>query len=318
MNIKDIFNLAVKKGIESDPRGYERVNKLLEYEKSKYQKLGKEEQEEFDTERLSNPYSDTRILNLGGNGKIKKILAGIDISVSEILMADWLSKKGEKIDLIISHHPLGKALASLDETLKLQADVLADQGVPINIAESLLETEIDELGRKLSPGNHYRVVDAAKILDMPLICTHTVCDNLVYSYLAREIGKKKPERVEDLIRLIKAIAEYRQAIEYGMGPKIFTGSPSRRCGKIALTEITGGTSGSKHIYERLAHAGVGTIVGMHMDEEHKEEAAKHHINVVVAGHMSSDSLGMNLFLDELEIKGIKVIACSGLIRIKRK
>jgi putative NIF3 family GTP cyclohydrolase 1 type 2 len=55
-----------------------------------------------------------------------------------------------------------------------------------------------------------------------------------------------------------------------------------------------------------------------MSEEHRKEAEKHHINVVIAGHMSSDSLGMNLFLDELEKQGIKVVPISGLIRIKRK
>ena len=36
-----------------------------------------------------------------------------------------------------------------------------------------------------------------------------------------------------------------------------------------------------------------------------------------AGHMSSDSLGMNLYLDELEKKGAEVIPCSGLIRVSR-
>ena len=67
-----------------------------------------------------------------------------------------------------------------------------------------------------------------------------------------------------------------------------------------------------------AQVGIGTIIGMHMGEEHRKEAEKHHINVVIAGHMASDSLGMNLFLDELEKKGIEVVPVSGLIRVKRK
>jgi len=33
--------------------------------------------------------------------------------------------------------------------------------------------------------------------------------------------------------------------------------------------------------------------------------------------MSSDSLGVNLFLDELGKQGIEVVPCSGLIRISR-
>jgi len=46
-------------------------------------------------------------------------------------------------------------------------------------------------------------------------------------------------------------------------------------------------------------------------------AREAHLNVVVAGHCPSDSLGMNLFLDELEKRGIEIITCSGLIRVSR-
>jgi len=70
--------------------------------------------------------------------------------------------------------------------------------------------------------------------------------------------------------------------------------------------------------EKMAQAGIGTVIGMHMGEEHRKEAEKYHINVVIAGHMASDSLGINLFLDDLEKKGIEVVPMSGLIRIKRK
>jgi len=68
----------------------------------------------------------------------------------------------------------------------------------------------------------------------------------------------------------------------------------------------------------MSQYGIGTIIGMHMSEEHRKEAEKAHINVVIAGHMASDSLGLNLFLDELEKRGIKVVPVSGLIRVKRK
>ena len=68
----------------------------------------------------------------------------------------------------------------------------------------------------------------------------------------------------------------------------------------------------------MAQAGIGTVLGMHISEEHKKEAEAANINVVIAGHMSSDSLGINLFLDELERRGVDVVPSSGLIRVKRK
>ena len=60
--------------------------------------------------------------------------------------------------------------------------------------------------------------------------------------------------------------------------------------------------------EKLADAGVGTIIGMHMGQELRDEADKHNMHVIIAGHMSSDSVGINLFLDELERHGVKTIA----------
>ncbi|HQQ25742.1 MAG TPA: NGG1p interacting factor NIF3, partial [Methanomassiliicoccales archaeon] len=80
---------------------------------------------------------------------------------------------------------------------------------------------------------------------------------------------------------------------------------------------TGGTSGPKDVYEKLAQAGVGTVVFMHIPEAHLEEVRKHHLNVVIAGHVASDSLGMNLLADKLEERGVKVTPCSGFIRARR-
>jgi len=119
------------------------------------------------------------------------------------------------------------------------------------------------------------------------------------------------------IKLLKEIDEYKEAIKIGAGPRLFAGDEENRCGKISVAEITGGTEPSPKIYEKMAQAGIGTIIGMHMREESKKEAEAANINVVVAGHISSDSLGMNLFLDELQKRNIQIIPCSGLIRISR-
>ena len=71
------------------------------------------------------------------------------------------------------------------------------------------------------------------------------------------------------------------------------------------------------MYERMVHAGVGTLVGMHFAEEHRKQAEAAHINIVIAGHMASDSLGMNLFMDALQKQGIEIIPCSGFTRFSR-
>jgi hypothetical protein len=58
---------------------------------------------------------------------------------------------------------------------------------------------------------------------------------------------------------------------------------------------------------------------MHLSEDHRKEAEKHHLHVVIAGHISSDTLGLNLLLDAIESRGpLEVVACSGFKRIKRQ
>lgn len=314
MKTKEIYNLAISKGIEADFRGGKGVEKFLQRKKKKYEKLSEKEKEAFDKDVLANPYSDSRILNISRDKEIKKILVGIDVDPAEILLA----KEVGDIDLIISHHPLGKGLVGLSDVMDLQCDVLNQYGVPINIAEGLMREKIDEVARGINAKNHQRTVDAAQILGLNLICLHTACDNLAARFLKDEIEKKDDLiRLEDLLNFLNEIPEYKEAIKIGAGPKIFVGSPERRCGKIAITEITGGTEGSPRLYEKMAQAGIGTIIGMHISEEHKKEAEAANINVVIAGHISSDSLGVNLFLDELEKKGIQIVPCSGLIRFSR-
>lgn len=313
MTLQEIYKLAINKGIESDLRGADGVGKILKRRKEKYEKLLPKEKEEFDLESLENPFSDSRILNVAKNGEIKKVLAGIDIEPAEILLA----KEIQNVDLIIAHHPQGKALASLHEVMELQCDILNLYGVPINIAECLMKEKISEVARGVSKENHQRAVDAANILKFNFLCLHTAADNLAAKFLKEKIEEKNLERVEDLMDLLKNINEYKEAVKFGAGPQIFVGSPENRCGKIAVTEITGGTEGSAKLYEKMAQAGIGTIVGMHISEEHKKEAENAGMNVVIAGHMSSDSLGMNLILDELEKRGIEIVPCSGLIRVSR-
>ena len=173
------------------------------------------------------------------------------------------------------------------------------------------------MARGISPINHYRGVDAAEMFNIGLMCTHTPTDNLVASFLDKHLKRAKPEYVGDVVDALEEIKEYQIAIEQKSGPKIFVGNRDNYIGKLVLTEITGGTEGAVGIYEKMSQAGIGTIVGMHMAEDRKKEAEKNHVNVVIAGHMSSDSLGMNLFLDELEKRGIEIIPCSGLIRVSR-
>ncbi len=313
MRIQDIFNLAIQMGILADLRGKEKVMANLEKQKKAFDKLSEAEKAEFDQDKMTNPFSDSRVLNIAQDKEIKKVMVGVDMEGPEIMLAKQMG-----VDLVIAHHPEGKGLAGLADVMHLQAEVLSQYGVPINVADGLMQLRISEVDRSVNGANHNRAVDIARLLNVNFICLHTPCDNLAARFLKNKIDKAEDlEKVEDLMKLLKEIPEYQKAGEIGVGPKVFAGNKDNYLGKVAVTEITGGTEGSPKLYEKMAIVGIGTVVGMHQSEEHRKEAEAANINMVIAGHISSDSLGVNLFLDELERRGIEIIPCSGLIRVSR-
>jgi putative NIF3 family GTP cyclohydrolase 1 type 2 len=316
MRLKEIHELAVKMGIEADPRPRAEIDQALKQINEKHEKMSIDEKKLFDEEKLTNPYSDTRILNGSGDEEIAGLIVGVDMEVGEVVLADRLREKGENIDLILTHHPEGKALANLSDVMKMQADIWHENGVPINIGEALIIPRMKEVFRRLLPVNHSRAIDAAKLLSFPFMSCHTPADNLVTGFLTKIIKAENPRTLKEIIKLLKAIPEYENAAKEGAGPMILVGDDNNRAGKI-LVDMTGGTEGPKEVIEKLSAAGVGTLVGMHMGDKLKEEAEKHKINVIIAGHIASDTVGMNLFLDEIEKKGVKAITCSGITRIKR-
>lgn len=313
MTIQEIYDLAVKIGIKNDFRTENEIEEYLARRKDEYEKLPKDEKEYFDKERLTNPYSDTRIHNANGAKNIRKIFVSVDVSMGGLMLAKELGA-----DLVLNHHPVGLALSGLDDVMNYQIDQMEKIGVPIVIAEKLLHKRISEVARGISPVNHYVTVDAARLMNMNFMNVHTPGDNCAAMFVTQAIEKAKPKYVGDIIDVLMKIPEYQEAKKQGAGPVLFSGNKDNRCGKVVVSEFTGGTEGSKEIYGAMANAGVGTIVAMHQSEEHRKAAEEAHINVIVAGHISSDSLGMNLILDEIEKKGIEIIPFGGLIRIKRK
>lgn len=316
MKLKEMYRLAVEKGIDNDPRGREAIEKLLAREKEAYEKLDEKEKEFFDLERLESPYSDTRILFGDPETEVQRVMCGIDMESHEVMLADMLTKRGTKIDLVISHHPEGSALANLHYVMYLQADVWNRFGVPINIGDSLIETRAMEVMRRIMPYNHQRTLDAARLLGYPFMSVHTPADNCVTTFLQKMFDEKKPDRVKDVIDLLLEIPEYREARKQGAGPTVIAGSPEKRAGTV-MVDMTGGTEGPKEALEKLSAAGVGTVVAMHMTDDIKEKAEAGHISVIIAGHIASDSVGLNHILDEYEKRGVEIVPCSGLIRVSR-
>lgn len=316
MTIQQIYDLALQMGIDADPRGRKRVEALLAKAKKKFADLPEKKKKYVDPEDLNNPYSDSRLLNGQTNTEVKAVLTGIDLSTGEVVLADRLNEKGKDIGLLISHHPDSHALASLHDVMDLQIDMFEISGIPVTTAYALFQERKGIVQRRFGPANHNQTVDAAKLLNFPYMSLHTIWDNLGDKFIKEYLQNRTFDTVGEMLDSICEIPEFIEAIKGKNGPALVSGSMDAPLGKVAVS-FTGGTNASTELYIEMAKAGIGTLVEMHVPEDALKELKKRHINVIDCGHMAADSIGANIFLDELEKKGVEIIPCSGLIRVKR-
>ncbi len=320
LTIKEFYEAACLAAIKVDPRGEDKVNKELAANKREYEKITDEKKKaKFDIEKLTNPYADSRVLYGALDREVSKVMCGIDLEVGELAILDRLNEKGAGIDFAIAHHPEGSAMANFYEVMYMQSDILADFGVPINKSEGATRKRMGDVEKSVSSSNHNRSVDIAKLLDIPFACMHTFADNHVATFLTNLMDEKKPEKVSEVIDIIEDVEEYSMAAKLNNGPKMFAGSEKNRAGKV-IVDMTGGTTADVQVISQLAAAGVGTMIVMHLPEAHRKECEKHYINVVCAGHMASDSLGLNLMfkaVKDITKKDFEVVPCSGLLYVNR-
>jgi putative NIF3 family GTP cyclohydrolase 1 type 2 len=242
--------------------------------------------------------------------KIQKVLAGIDMETAEILLAKKLG-----CDLVLTHHPTtGSPRLNLHQVMTRQIDRMVEAGVPINKAQKAIKERIEEVGRALHVTNYDRAASAARLLGMPFVGVHTPADVLteqkVAAHLEQAFTGKPRAKVGEVIEALLEITEYKNALTR---PKAVAGSEEDFAGKVWVS-MARGTGGGPQVARAYFEAGVGTLVVMHMQEDAIKAVKEQNTgNVIVAGHMASDSVGMNRFLDALEERGLKVIRAGGLV-----
>jgi putative NIF3 family GTP cyclohydrolase 1 type 2 len=251
---------------------------------------------------------DSGVLVDGDN--IKRVMFGIDMEGPELIIAKQLG-----YDCVITHHPKGgDPLVSFAAVMNNQIDRMVSAGIPINKAQKVLAERKEEVDRLRHVENYDRAVSAAKLLNMPYLVLHTPTDILseaiVQGHLDTKLSASKKSTLADVVDALMEIPEYRKALSQ---PKIRVGSPESFAGRIFVT-MAGGTSGGKEVFKAYFEAGVGTLVVMHAPEEVLKAVKEQNLgNVIIAGHMASDSVGINSVIKALEAHGIEVTRTSGVI-----
>ena len=310
MTIFEIFSDAVGVGIRHDFRPRDKV----------FSYYWKETIKGPAGAAIENPYADTGVVHaISLETEVRRAACGIDIGQDEILAAHaWQEGTGKAIDCFIAHHPRGRLLGSFPNIVKTQMGNLEASGVSTRGLEKLYDRQFREDQENARDINLYRTENTLELLGKNYISLHTPLDNLGARHVESIIRKSGARTLGECEEALMEIPEYKIFFEYsGIRPVSHVGKSSAKLGRFLLTEFTGGEEGPKEVYARMKRAGVDTIVVMHISAAALKAARKARLNVVSAGHISSDSIGMNLFCDMLEKRGVEILPLGGFIRHRR-
>lgn len=241
--------------------------------------------------------------------KVSRVLAGVDIDTGDLMLAKEMG-----FDMVFAHHPAGDmARVNGMQVMTRQIECMTRVGIPINKAQKALAERQRGLLNASHGGNWSKVTGAARTMGMPFMNIHLPCDIITENHVQKVLDERidpNSSTVQDILDALMTIPEYQNALTR---PLIRVGAPGDYCGKPYVV-MAGGTNGGAQVARAYFDAGIGTLVSMHVPEDVVKAVREQNIgNWVVAGHMASDSIGINLLLAELEKNGVEVVRLNGIM-----
>ncbi len=311
---RELYEAAIRLGRSRDPRGEEALDLQLDQRRREYERLTGRDRLLYDTERLHNPFGDTRLAAGDFDRELRRVMVGIDLDVGEVALAHSLSQAGKPVDALIAHHAsaIGGAVGSPEDTMNMQVAMLARVGVSHGRARRVVEPGYGLHARAVN----YRLNQAADAAGMTLMTLHAPADACVYAYLHELAERERPETVGDLVELCDAQPEIAWFVERGLATEIAVGRPENALGCV-FYGFYGGWLLSVDGLNALCDAGVGTFISVATTPEHNRLASRRGLNIVVAPHYACDAIGLNLLLDALMPGDVEYVETSNFVRVAR-
>ncbi len=245
------------------------------------------------------------------DGDVRQVLFGIDVDVGELLLARALS-----LDGVIAHHPIG-SMASINfpRMVDRHEEQMVAEGIPPPRAHQAMLERKAPVERAGHFRNYDRVVDAARLLGMPLMNIHLDLIGRRYfiDFVRRHVDARAPT-VGALIEELKAIPEMEASL---VQPQLWLGKSDNPVGRWVV-QMAAGTNGGAPVFSTYYEHGINTILAMHIDLTDLRQLEAMRLpaaNLIITGHMPSDSIGISRVIDALEERGVEVIPGSGVIRV---
>jgi len=242
--------------------------------------------------------------------EIRRILFGIDLKAPELKVAADLG-----FDCALSHHPVGGSSAlRFHEVLERHVAQMIGAGVPREVAEDTMRETIESRRVLNSMVNYDHDPSVARLLDLPYLNIHTPLDEIGRRRMAEAaVVLGESATVAELIdHFYETFGEFRNA---ATRIEIRVGDASHRLGRVVVSHGAG-TNGGYPVAKAYFDHGIDTVIYIHCRPNDAEKlraeygAAK---TLIVTGHIASDSVGINPYVERLRDEGLGVTTFSGII-----
>jgi len=246
------------------------------------------------------------------SSSVHRALFGIDADVGMLLAAKDLG-----YDLVVAHHPLGgKATFGITKMYAKHAENLAREGVPKQAALVAVRAMAAEHAPRIHATNYDHVPSVARLLGMPLMNVHNPCDEIGRRVMDETL-KKSVRRTSKISSAVAALSKLPEFANAETRIEIRMGRPTNPIGTWVVLHGAG-TNGGYHVAKCAFDHGIDTVLYIHVDPGHLKRLhdefgprGKH--NLIVTGHVASDSIGVNVLVRELRARGLEVTCMSGVV-----
>lgn len=239
---------------------------------------------------------------------IKKVLFGIDISTAELALAKQLG-----YDAVIAHHPPQTQALPAWKVYLRHIDLLVQAGVPKEAAEAVVMPRAESMAAGFQSANHDHYPSIARLLNMPFMNIHCPLDELgrriIQQCVDNCLANNSCSTLGDVVDALSALPEFDSAIT---NIEIAMGDEKAPAGRVIVAHGAL-TNGGYAVANAYFEHGVSTVLYIHIpyaDLQRLRVEAKGQL--LISGHISSDLVGINPFVQKLRASGIEVTTISGI------
>ena len=239
--------------------------------------------------------------------EIKKVLFGVDIDSSDLYYA-----KANGYDAVIAHHPQGNII-NANEVYKDHVKIMTRFGVPEEVACIAMEAKYERLRLSTASMNYDDTISIAKMLNIPFLNIHQPLDEIGRRLMQEkidEICKDEEVLLKDVIDGLNSFDEMKSA---RTKVELLIGDENEKAGR-AVVAHGAYTNGGYPIANAYFENGVDTVIYIHVEySEYLKLKEEKKGNLIVSGHIASDSIGINPFVEALRNKGLEITTIKGII-----